>query len=130
VAQHLAASSAQRSADRSVTNGIHVRTWLSSDIVYTLERYLSEDWKTKPAKQDVWEGVMQIPDEELCAPHERLPERPRRMGAAGAAAISLTKRGASLRRSRERGAVRGSAMRLTIGFAAALRDVQARRAVC
>jgi starch phosphorylase len=59
----------------SVTNGIHVRTWLSPDIVYTLERYLSEDWKTKPAKQDVWEGVMQIPDEELWRAHERCRER-------------------------------------------------------
>ncbi len=79
---------------RSVTNGIHVRTWLSSDIVYTLERYLSEDWKTKPAKQDVWEGVSQIPDEELWRAHERCRER--LVGwARQATRDQLNKRGAS-----------------------------------
>jgi starch phosphorylase len=54
-----------------VTNGIHVRSWLSPDISYVLERYLSSRWFTRPADQSVWEGVMQIPDEELWRAHER-----------------------------------------------------------
>jgi glycogen phosphorylase len=58
-----------------VTNGIHVRSWLSPDIVYILERYLSNKWQTDPADQSVWEGVMQIPDEELWRCHERCRER-------------------------------------------------------
>src|SRR5207244_602500 len=58
-----------------VTNGIHVRSWLSPDISYVLERYLSSRWFTRPADQSVWEGVMQIPDEELWRAHERCRER-------------------------------------------------------
>jgi starch phosphorylase len=58
-----------------VTNGIHVKSWLSPDISFVLERYLSSRWNTNPADQSVWEGVMQIPDEELWRAHERCRER-------------------------------------------------------
>jgi len=54
-----------------VTNGIHVRSWLSRDMMFVLERYLSSRWMTSPADQSVWEGVMQVPDEELWRAHER-----------------------------------------------------------
>jgi starch phosphorylase len=56
---------------RHVTNGIHVRTWLSPDLAYTLDRYLPGAWITDPADSSVWEGVMQIPEEELWRAHER-----------------------------------------------------------
>ncbi len=60
---------------RHVTNGIHVRTWLSPDIVFLLDRYLGESWQNDPTDQGVWEGVSQIPDEELWRAHERCRER-------------------------------------------------------
>ncbi len=60
---------------RHVTNGIHVRSWISPDISFILERYLSSRWMNDPADQSVWEGVMQIPDEELWRAHERCRER-------------------------------------------------------
>jgi glycogen phosphorylase len=60
---------------KSVTNGVHVRSWLSSDMVFILDRYLSRKWQSDPADQSVWEGVMQIPDEELWRCHERCRER-------------------------------------------------------
>src|SRR3954468_12894229 len=56
---------------RHVTNGIHVRTWLSPDLAYTLDRYLPGAWMSDPADSSVWEGVMQIPEEELWRAHER-----------------------------------------------------------
>ena len=56
---------------RHVTNGIHVRTWLSPDIAYVLDRYLSHEWISKPTKLEVWEGVSQVPEEELWRAHER-----------------------------------------------------------
>jgi starch phosphorylase len=59
----------------SVTNGIHVRSWLSPDIAFILDRYLSGKWQSDPTDQSVWEGVMQIPDEELWRSHERCRER-------------------------------------------------------
>ncbi len=60
---------------RHVTNGVHVRSWLSADMQYMLERYLSSKWMTDPTDHSVWEGVSQIPDEELWRAHERCRER-------------------------------------------------------
>ncbi len=59
----------------TVTNGIHVRSWLAPDMGFILDRYLSTKWQTDPADQSVWEGVSQIPDEELWRSHERCRER-------------------------------------------------------
>src|SRR5829696_5686567 len=58
-----------------VTNGIHTRSWLAPDIQFVLDRYLSDKWQTDPTDQSVWEGVSQIPDEELWRAHERCRER-------------------------------------------------------
>ncbi|MEZ0266157.1 MAG: alpha-glucan family phosphorylase [Phycisphaerae bacterium] len=60
---------------RSVTNGIHARTWLSPDMQYLFDRYLPPSWMEDPTDQSAWEGVMQIPDEELWRAHERCRER-------------------------------------------------------
>ena len=60
---------------RHVTNGIHTRTWLSPDIMYVLDRYLGESWMSDPTDHSVWDGVAQIPDEELWRAHERGRER-------------------------------------------------------
>jgi len=46
---------------KHVTNGIHVRTWLAQDVGFTLDRYLSEEWKMTHRTTALWEGVMQIP---------------------------------------------------------------------
>jgi starch phosphorylase len=60
---------------KHVTNGIHTRSWLSPDMQFLLDRYLSPNWMEDPTDQSVWEGVMQIPDEELWRAHERCRER-------------------------------------------------------
>ncbi len=60
---------------KHITNGIHIRTWLSSDLYFTLERYLGESWIQNPTDQSIWERVDQIPDEELWRAHERSRER-------------------------------------------------------
>jgi starch phosphorylase len=60
---------------KHVTNGIHTRTWLAGDIQFVLDRYLSHKWQSDPTDQSVWEGVNQIPDEELWRAHERCRER-------------------------------------------------------
>jgi glycogen phosphorylase len=77
-----------------VTNGIHVRSWLAPDIVYVLDRYLSSKWQTDPTDQSVWEGVMQIPDEELWRCHERCREK-LVSWTRGVLKEQLTRRGAS-----------------------------------
>jgi glycogen phosphorylase len=77
-----------------VTNGIHVRSWLSQDIVFLLDRYLGRRWQQNPADQTVWEEVNNIPEEEFWRAHERCRER--MVGwARKAMRENLIKRGAS-----------------------------------
>src|SRR5258706_5687958 len=60
---------------KHITNGIHVRSWLSADLQFLLDRYLPPNWMADRVGHEVWEGVMQIPDEELWRAHERCRER-------------------------------------------------------
>jgi starch phosphorylase len=60
---------------RHVTNGVHIRSWLSPDMAFELDRYLPDGWLDNPVDQSVWESVLQIPDEELWRAHERCRER-------------------------------------------------------
>lgn len=59
----------------SITNGIHLRTWLSSDMNSLLERYFGTGWFDNPADFEVWKKVDEIPDMELWRTHERRRER-------------------------------------------------------
>ncbi|MFH1687266.1 MAG: alpha-glucan family phosphorylase [bacterium] len=58
-----------------VTNGIHTRSWTSSEMTALLRRYLGPDWLRKPADQTIWQRVERIPDVELWRAHERRRER-------------------------------------------------------
>lgn len=48
-----------------VTNGVHLPTFMSSDMKNILSRYVSEDWASKPYDFDIWEKVSNIPDNVL-----------------------------------------------------------------
>ena len=60
---------------KHVTNGIHIRTWLSPEIGDVYERYISGKWQSDPTDPKAWAGVAQIPDEELWRAHERCRSR-------------------------------------------------------
>jgi starch phosphorylase len=59
----------------SVTNGIHVQTWLSREMATLFDRYLDPTWKTNENNPVVWQQVDAIPDSELWRTHERRRER-------------------------------------------------------
>ncbi len=59
----------------SVTNGIHVQTWVSREMATLLDRYLDPAWRSDEERKDVWEKVDTIPDAELWRTHERRRER-------------------------------------------------------
>ena len=65
-----------RSADdlpvQSITNGVHVPTWMASDMATLLEKYLGTDWLDRHDDPDVADRVLQIPDEELWATRHAL----------------------------------------------------------
>lgn len=58
-----------------ITNGVHVASWVSQDMVDLFERYLGPRWRNEPACLEVWERVKEIPDEEIWRTHERRRER-------------------------------------------------------
>ncbi|MCW8848339.1 MAG: alpha-glucan family phosphorylase, partial [Melioribacteraceae bacterium] len=58
-----------------VTNGIHTKSHLSTEMSELLARYLGDDFASGTADQEVWNAVEEIPDEELWNTHERRRER-------------------------------------------------------
>ena len=63
------------SADRDikvVTNGVHLATWLSAEMARLLERYLGADWRDREDDPQFWQGVVDIPDEEVWAVRQAL----------------------------------------------------------
>ena len=49
----------------SITNGVHVPTWMSSDLAALLERHLGADWLDHHDDPAFCDKVLTIPDEEL-----------------------------------------------------------------
>jgi starch phosphorylase len=49
----------------SVTNGVHLPTWLSSELSQLFDRRLRRGWQDMPDDPEVWNDVLAIPDEEL-----------------------------------------------------------------
>ena len=85
----------------SVTNGIHVRTWLSPEMAAVYDRYLGKAWKDRPADPAAWEGVTAVPDEEFWRAHDRCRERLVTY-ARSALRQQMAGRGADLRRAGDR----------------------------
>src|SRR3954469_11284806 len=62
-------------ADRpvtSVTNGVHVPTWISSDLAALFATHLGGDWVERHDDAAMWDGVLSIPDEALWACRQSL----------------------------------------------------------
>lgn len=59
----------------SVTNGIHIPSWVSLEMTALLTRYLGHRWAEEPAESGVWGRVDRIPDHELWRVHQIRRER-------------------------------------------------------
>ncbi len=59
---------------KSVTNGIHIRNWLSDEMNSLYERYLGPNWADETTDKSIWNHVDQIPDEEFWQIHQRCRE--------------------------------------------------------
>ncbi len=53
-----------------VTNGVHILSWLSSDIILLFDKYLGPEWRDNPSDKAVLLRVFQIPDDELWRAHQ------------------------------------------------------------
>lgn len=56
----------------SITNGVHVPTWMSSDLAALLARHLGADWLDHHDDPALCDKVLTIPDEELWAVRQDL----------------------------------------------------------
>ncbi len=59
----------------AVTNGIHIHSWISSEMAGLYDRYLGPMWRDAPDESETWSDVERIPDAELWRTHERRRER-------------------------------------------------------
>ena len=59
----------------SVTNGVHVPSWLNGDLSDLYDQYLEPDWRNRWSDPSVWAQIDDIPDEELLEMHRRRKRR-------------------------------------------------------
>ncbi|MBF0408996.1 MAG: alpha-glucan family phosphorylase [Candidatus Riflebacteria bacterium] len=59
----------------SITNGVHIRSYISQELSQLYDRYLGPRWINSPEDQTVWKQIDTIPPEELWRTHERRRER-------------------------------------------------------
>jgi starch phosphorylase len=59
----------------SITNGVHTPTWIAPELDSLFKRYLGEDWEEHVDDPDLWNKVMNIPDEELWNIHLQRKEK-------------------------------------------------------
>jgi starch phosphorylase len=59
----------------SITNGIHLRTWLNTDLAQLYDQYLQPDWREEWDDALMWDQVNEIPDQELIEVHRRRKRR-------------------------------------------------------
>jgi starch phosphorylase len=59
----------------SITNGVHVPSWLNGDLAQIYDQYLEPDWRQRFNDKGIWDQVMEIPDEELLEVHRRRKRR-------------------------------------------------------
>lgn len=59
----------------SISNGVHTKSWLSTEMTGLLHRYLGTRWIDDPTDYSIWRKAAHIPDAELWRTHERCRER-------------------------------------------------------
>jgi starch phosphorylase len=48
-----------------ITNGIHTDTWLARRMGHLFDHYLGQNWRERLDEPDIWEQVVNIPDEDF-----------------------------------------------------------------
>jgi starch phosphorylase len=99
----------------SITNGAHLRSWLSHDMVDLFDTYFGPKFKQQPQAFEDWDKIHKIPDAELWRVHQRRRER-LVFFARKRLRIQLERRGASSHETKLADEVLDPRV-LTIGFA-------------
>ncbi|MCB8968626.1 MAG: alpha-glucan family phosphorylase [Ardenticatenaceae bacterium] len=59
----------------AITNGVHVPSWISSEMSQLYAKYLGPDWRERHDDPVLWERMLDIPAEELWAVHVELKRK-------------------------------------------------------
>lgn len=59
----------------SITNGVHLPTWINGDLAGVYDQYLQPDWRDGNYGAGLWEQVNEIPNAELWEAHRRHKRR-------------------------------------------------------
>lgn len=59
----------------SITNGVHLKTWISKELKDLFTRYLPSDWQLRQTDPDVWKQLDDMPSEQLWNEHQRMKLR-------------------------------------------------------
>ncbi|UCG87412.1 MAG: alpha-glucan family phosphorylase [Gemmatimonadota bacterium] len=54
-----------------VTNGVHLATWMSNQMMHLLDEHLGADWGSRLDQPGLWDGVLSLDDEQLWSLHAR-----------------------------------------------------------
>jgi starch phosphorylase len=55
----------------SVTNGVHVSTWLNGDLASVYDNFLQPDWREHSENKATWDLIDDIPDQEIWEAHKK-----------------------------------------------------------
>jgi starch phosphorylase len=56
----------------SITNGVHMPTWLARQTSHVFDKHLSSNWLEKQDEPELWQEVLNIPDEDLWSSFQTL----------------------------------------------------------
>jgi starch phosphorylase len=59
----------------AITNGVHLKTWLSDEVSSLYERYIGPSWSATVFDKSAWDQVDNIPDEEIWSGHQRCKDQ-------------------------------------------------------
>lgn len=65
-------STRARSSVETVTNGVHLRSWVGPEMARLYDRYVGTDWRDRQDEPELWDRVHDIPDEELWTARQAL----------------------------------------------------------
>ncbi|HEY7790391.1 MAG TPA: alpha-glucan family phosphorylase [Vicinamibacterales bacterium] len=49
----------------TITNGVHLPTWIAGEMTTLFDRFLGEAWRDRPDDPAIWDRIADVPDEEL-----------------------------------------------------------------
>lgn len=59
----------------SITNGIHIPTWIAGEMHYIYDKYLGPGWRENRDDPTLWQRIAEVPDEELWQTHLTLKRK-------------------------------------------------------